>query len=239
MKKIAFFALIVGLAFVGCDTGNGNDSGNGDEFVSSINDTISNDIVTLGLVGTSVSSNNSNVVTVEIVTGKLKITSVSEGSAVITVSVGLNNATINVTVLKTGTIIIGTITKYSDPPNNNPKIVTLNNFSVAYAGEWQLWLAPDAILDDPTSIVAMLQVVPSSGTLTGNLLALDFINGPPFENWTGYGEYYIYLVPRQPGSNPDVDCYRSKNKINIHQTTTVYSFTGNFDDIGKASQFAD
>ena len=119
MKKVVFFVLVVGLVFIGCDTENinENDNGNGNtgEFVSSIDDTISNDIATLGLIGTSASSNNLNVATVEIATGKIKITSVSEGSAVITVSNESNHsATINISVSKTGSISIGGIKKYSE-----------------------------------------------------------------------------------------------------------------------------
>jgi len=110
MKRFVFLALVFGLVFLGCD--NGND--NGDEFTASTNETVSNDVATLGLIGTSVSSSNSSVATAEIVSGKIKITSVSQGSAVITVSAGANNATINVTVSTTGSIIIGAIVKYSE-----------------------------------------------------------------------------------------------------------------------------
>ena len=129
MKRFVFFALIVGLVFVGCDTDNGNNSGNGDEFVSSNNDTISNDIVSLGLVGTSVSSNNSNVAIAEITTSaKIKIISVSEGSAVLTVSdASNNNATINISVSKTGSITIGTIVKWT-PIMTSP-----------FEGSWKGW----------------------------------------------------------------------------------------------------
>jgi len=124
MKRFAFFVLIVGLAFVGCDTENGNNSGNGDEFVSSTNDTISNDIATLGLVGTSVSSSNSNVAIAEITTSaKIKITSVSEGAAVLTVSdVSNHNTTINISVSKTGLITVGTIVIWT-PETSTNKII--------------------------------------------------------------------------------------------------------------------
>jgi len=118
MKRIALIALIVGLVFFGCDTGNdpnGNDP-NGDEFVASTNETVSNDADTLGLVGTIVLSSNSNVATAEITTSaKIKITSVAEGTAVITVSdASSHNATINITVSKTGTITIAGIVKYQE-----------------------------------------------------------------------------------------------------------------------------
>ena len=112
MKIIALLALVVGFVFSSCDTGNGT---NGDEFVVSTNDTISVDDERLGLVGTSVSSSNTSVATVDIVSGKIKITSAGTGSSVISVfdnSEPVNEAKINITVSKTGTITIGIIEKY-------------------------------------------------------------------------------------------------------------------------------
>jgi len=109
MKRIALIVLVVGFVFFSCD--NENDT-NGNEFTVSTNDSVSNDVATLGLIGTAVSSSNANVATVEIVSGKIKITSVSEGSAIITVSASGNNAKINITVSKTGSITVGTIVKY-------------------------------------------------------------------------------------------------------------------------------
>ena len=110
MNKTVFYgllALLLTFGFVGCDNGS-----NGDSFTSSTNETISNDVVTLGLVGTSVTSSNTNVATADIVSGKIKITSVSDGSVVITVSESTKNATISIIVSKTGSITIETITKY-------------------------------------------------------------------------------------------------------------------------------
>ena len=113
MKKgflgILALTLIFGMAVVGCDDGNDDET-----FTSSTNESISNDINSLGLVGTSVSSSNVNIATAVIASGKIKITSVGEGSAVITVSESSKNATINVTISKTGAITIGTIVKYSE-----------------------------------------------------------------------------------------------------------------------------
>ena len=120
MKKSAIFGLLVFLlvfSFIGCDNGD-----NDEVFTSSTNETISNDINSLGLVGTSVSSSNVNIANVVISSGKIKITSVGNGSAVITVSEGSKNATINVTVSKTGSITIGTINKY----NENVKTIVGN-----------------------------------------------------------------------------------------------------------------
>jgi len=111
MKKMFFFGLLVAalvFSLLSCDgDGNGN-------FVSSTNDMTLNNVPILGLVGTTASSSNTNVATVETPpTDKIKITSVAEGSAVITVKNALDHtATINVTVAKNGTIAIGTIIKY-------------------------------------------------------------------------------------------------------------------------------
>jgi hypothetical protein len=67
----------------------------------------------LGLVGTSVASSNTGVATAAITDGKIVITSVSAGTAVITVSgaSGSTPATIAVTVADDGGITIGAITK--------------------------------------------------------------------------------------------------------------------------------
>jgi len=116
MNKNAFFGLLTILlvfGLIGCDNGNGDE----EVFVASTNETISNDINTLGLIGTSVSSSNENVATVVIVSGKIKITSVGNGSVIITVTESSKNATINITVAKTGLITIGTITKYVEINN--------------------------------------------------------------------------------------------------------------------------
>jgi hypothetical protein len=112
MKRIVLFSIIFGLFFFGC---NGND--NVDKFVVKTNEETNNDIATLGLVGTTVLSNNPNVATAEITeTAKIKITSVSEGIAGITVSDDANrNATINISVSEIGSITIGNIVKYSSP----------------------------------------------------------------------------------------------------------------------------
>jgi hypothetical protein len=96
-------------AFVACDNGNGT---NEEEFSSSINETISNNVDTLGLVGVTASSSNTGVATVEIVSGKIKITSVAQGTSVITVSDGTNSASINITISNSGTITIGSTEKY-------------------------------------------------------------------------------------------------------------------------------
>jgi len=126
---ISLLASVLVFSFIACDLKNGED-----DFISSTNDTILNNVSILGLLGTTASSSNPNVATVETPpTDKIKITSVSEGSAIITVSDGTNSATINVSVSKTGTITIGTIVKYIDNGNgdfiSSTNDATLNNLS--------------------------------------------------------------------------------------------------------------
>jgi hypothetical protein len=119
MKKVALFSIIFGLFFFSCG---GND--NVDKFVAKTNEETNNDVATLGFVGTTVLSDKLNVATAEITeTAKIKITSVSGGIAIITVSDDSNrNATINISVSETGTISIEAIQKYIGSP---------------YAGIWE------------------------------------------------------------------------------------------------------
>jgi hypothetical protein len=111
MKKISLIVTIFGLLFFGCDNGDGT---NDDEFVVQSNEETNNDVTTLGLIGTSVSSNRPSVATAEITeSAKIKITSISEGIVVITVSDDSNHsATININVSETGIIQIDSIVKY-------------------------------------------------------------------------------------------------------------------------------
>ena len=81
-------------------------------FAAATDDSTANDEATLGLTGTSVESSAPAVATAAIVDGKIAITSVAAGSAVISVKNGENTATIEVSVNSTGAIAIGTITKY-------------------------------------------------------------------------------------------------------------------------------
>ncbi|GHV82146.1 hypothetical protein AGMMS49991_07040 [Spirochaetia bacterium] len=109
MRKITLFLLAAVVAvstmFIGCDL-----NGGGDKFTASTKE-ITNDVATLGLVGTSASSSNTNAATAVIDSGKVKITSVAEGSSTVIVTDGTNNATIAVVVSETGAIS-ETITKY-------------------------------------------------------------------------------------------------------------------------------
>jgi hypothetical protein len=121
-------------------------TGNG-SFVSSTDNAVSNDVSTLGIIGTVVSSSNTGVATVAIVSGKISITSVSQGSAVISVkNASDHTATINVTVSGTGSIAIGTITKWTSNGNNE---ITLGEL----AGDW-LWYDPS----DPTAMGAKISM---------------------------------------------------------------------------------
>ncbi|WP_296326068.1 hypothetical protein [Treponema sp. UBA3813] len=91
-----------------------------DDFSSDIVDfvsetkTVSNDEDTLGLIATSVSSNNTSVATASVTASGIEITSVGAGTATITASDGTNEATIEVTVGDYGAITLGTITPYVD-----------------------------------------------------------------------------------------------------------------------------
>jgi len=132
MRKAVFLGLLVILlafGFIGCDDSDGD---NEETFTSSTNETISNDINSLGLVGTSVSSSNVNIATAVITSGKIKITSVGQGSAVITVIENSKNAIINVSVSKTGIITIESIVKYDTTGEENiqlPEPVGINELS--------------------------------------------------------------------------------------------------------------
>jgi uncharacterized protein YjdB len=81
-------------------------------FTPTTDRTTANDEATLGLVGTSVSSSDETVAIAVIAEGKIAITSVGAGSAIITVEDASDHeANIAVTVAADGTITIGEITK--------------------------------------------------------------------------------------------------------------------------------
>jgi formylglycine-generating enzyme required for sulfatase activity len=85
--------------------------GNGG-FTPQTNSNTVNDVATLGLAGTDAVSSNTGVATVIIEGGHIVITSVAEGTAVITVSgSGYTPAAIPVTVGADGTVTVGTISK--------------------------------------------------------------------------------------------------------------------------------
>ena len=136
MKRITLIVLVVGFIFISCDIGNGT---NEEEFVVSINESVYNDIITLGLIGEFVSSSNPSVTTADIISGKIRITSVSAGSAVISVfdnSEPANEAKINVNVSKTGSITIGTIVPYTS--ENAGGTFTLTDIPPEYFGKYAI-----------------------------------------------------------------------------------------------------
>ncbi|MDR3336298.1 MAG: hypothetical protein LBT16_03740 [Treponema sp.] len=89
-------------------------------FTAKTDDSTLNTMVTLGLVGTSATSNAPGVATPEITGGRIKITSVSAGTATISVKDAANHeATISITVAGDGAITIGSINKFVE---NSPLI---------------------------------------------------------------------------------------------------------------------
>jgi formylglycine-generating enzyme required for sulfatase activity len=105
-KKAFLLLAFAALLFTACEN-----PGGGGGFTPQTNTSTANDAATLGFVGTSVTSSDTSIATVKIEGGNIVITSVAEGSAVITVSADGMPATIPVTVADDGGITIGTITK--------------------------------------------------------------------------------------------------------------------------------
>jgi hypothetical protein len=167
MKKHNFayslLAAVLALGLFGCPIEN-------EEFVSSTNNSVSNNEATLGLIGDEVSSSNTNVATAVIASGKIVITSVAEGTATITVSEGANNATIPVTVAANGSITIGTIVKYA--PGSNMTEVPIANV--------QLWDYANNTLYSGSATVKLgygdgegLQYL-TVGSVTDGIMTIDF-----------------------------------------------------------------
>lgn len=83
-------------------------------FASATNSDTTNDLVTLGLVGTKVESSADTIAKAEIKDGKIAITSVAAGDAEITVTdKNDKTAKIPVTVKSSGEVEVGTITKFT------------------------------------------------------------------------------------------------------------------------------
>ena len=226
IKLLGILALsLIALAFTACgDDGDPTSPPpNGTTFTASVNDTVANDAATLGLIGTSVSSSNAAVATAAIAEGKIRITSVSQGTAIITVSGAEGNAIINITVSATGAITIGSIGRYI---NTEPKSIQLTDFTDAHTGEWQIWLVNSTSITAISEIVALVHAAPSDGNISGAFLILG--DEGPTDAWTGSGDYYIFLIPRQPNDHPDVNRYLSKTKVSFTSAQTIYSFTDNF-----------
>jgi hypothetical protein len=103
----------IGLVVVGCGDTSGGGNGGGNDFTASTNDSTANNEATLGIIGTTVNSSTPSVATAEITSGKIKITSVSAGTATILVfGDSSKTASIPVTVAADGSITLGTINKY-------------------------------------------------------------------------------------------------------------------------------
>jgi hypothetical protein len=138
-KKLRFpwFAALTGAALIvlltGCPTDPEPESP--PSFASKTDETTAANDATLGLTGATASSDNPAIATVEIADGKVKITSVAEGSATITVfDTSFNEATIPVTVSNVGAITIGDIRKYAAGSTTfDPKTIEVDN-TVAVLG---------------------------------------------------------------------------------------------------------
>jgi hypothetical protein len=169
---------VIGLVMAGC----GPDP-KADLFVSSTNDTTANDVPTLGITGTAVSSSSSAVATAEIAGGKIKITSVSAGTATITVSEGAKQATISVTVSDTGAITLGTIVKYV--PQNPPPEQT-NVVAPEYRGEWEYWIESEQ--EDGILVITANTIVYKGQTYEG---IRTEVGGKPYAG-APYDYSYVY-----------------------------------------------
>ena len=173
MKKTVFLVLIITILFLGCDTGS-----NG--FTSTTNDSVLNTVEILGIVGLYASSSNNGVAVVGIENNRISITSVSAGTAIITVTDGTNNASINITVTNTGSITIRTIVKYTGSEEST------------IVGHWVSTMNIDGkqfviglvLNEDKTFYMNTSYPIPS-GTyeIEGNTITLNFlVNPPPPEN---------------------------------------------------------
>jgi hypothetical protein len=105
--------LTFGLVLAGCDNGGGGGGGGGGGsgsggggFTVKTNNSIANDLETLGLVGEQVTSRKPNIATAKIADGKIVITSVGPGSATIEVTQATYTADVWVTVAADGGIRI-------------------------------------------------------------------------------------------------------------------------------------
>ena len=100
-------------------------------FTPATNSTTANTDEILGLIGTTAVSSNTAIATTSISGGNIAITSVGVGTATITVSDGVNDATIAVTVDALGAITIGTITPYL---SSNASLISVADQSIKTIG---------------------------------------------------------------------------------------------------------
>lgn len=85
-----------------------------DSFTASTNSDTANNLATLGLVGTTVTSSDATIATAELADGKIKVTSVKAGAATVTVkNADEKTSEIPVTVKSSGEIEIRTIKKFT------------------------------------------------------------------------------------------------------------------------------
>lgn len=128
----------------GTSSGGGGGGGSSTTFTTTTS-YITNDMIPLGLVGTSATSDTPAVATAAVITldsvSKIAITSVKPGSATITVSEGANEAMIPVTVAADGSITIGAIVRYgpavvSSATTTTADIITLTMDKALTAGSY-------------------------------------------------------------------------------------------------------
>jgi hypothetical protein len=95
-------------------------------FIATIDNTTVNNVATLGLIGTNVTSSSTAVATAAIVSSKIAITSVSAGYATITVNTGAPpSAKIEVYVSSTGAITITQIRKSNEDGSSKANAIPL------------------------------------------------------------------------------------------------------------------
>ncbi len=114
------------------------------DLIALINSSVSNDVATLGLIGTAAVPLNSTVVTaaVNITTGKIDVSSVGEGNTTITVSDGIKTATIYVSVGSDRKIYIITIVQYVAPDQFEPDNVYTSATNLPTDGTIQTHTSP-------------------------------------------------------------------------------------------------
>ncbi|MDR1627764.1 MAG: InlB B-repeat-containing protein [Oscillospiraceae bacterium] len=205
---------ILGILFLGCDTD--NESG------------------TKTYTVTFNSNGGSDVVTISGITSGSTITLPENPTKQDNDFVGwfIDNGTFQ-NQFTSSTVITQNLTVFAKwlPKNSEQKSITITDFIDSYTGEWQVWLLPSTTITVMTDIVAVLRATPAGGIISGNLLDMASGNGgQPISNWTGSGDYYVYLIPRQPNDHPypGTSRYLSKTKVTFNKAVTTYSFTGNF-----------
>jgi hypothetical protein len=165
---------VLGILFFGCDTGTSN---GGDSFKVATNNGTVNDVTSLGITGTTVSASPSGIVTVEINDGKIKITSVAEGTALITVSNGSGHqAKISVTVSSKGSITVGTVIKYVaeyDVPETSVQVYDYSNPMSTVSFNKEVKVHPEGSMTPNFTV----------GSMASGLLTLSMPDSDSFKTW--------------------------------------------------------